>query len=115
MTKSSMAPTSSGAPTIREGRAGVARIPSAGPSRVPGMDSRLRALCDLNFAESREYAGRHEYDGRLQDLSPDGVRRALAALGGDRLDDAYDEALTAAKEAEATVLFGELEQHRTNP
>jgi hypothetical protein len=79
------------------------------------MDSRLRALCDLNFAESREYAGRHEYDGRLQDLSPDGVRRALAALGGDRLDDAYDEALTAAKEAEATVLFGELEQHRTNP
>ena len=79
------------------------------------MDSRLRALCDLNFAESREYAGRHEYDGRLQDLSPDGVRRGLAALGGDPLPDPYDDALVAAKEAEARVFFGELEQHRTNP
>ncbi|MFL6130398.1 MAG: DUF885 family protein [Mycobacteriales bacterium] len=79
------------------------------------MDSRLRALCDLNIAESREYAGRHEYDGRVQDLSPDGVRRGLAALGGEPLADPYDEALTAAKEAGARVLFGELEQHRTNP
>jgi hypothetical protein len=79
------------------------------------MDSRLRALCDLDVAESREYAGRHEYDGRLQDLSPDGVRRGLAALGGDPRDDPYDEALTAAKEAEARVRFGDLEQHRTNP
>ena len=87
------------------------------------MDSRLRALCDLDVAESREFAGRHEYDGHLQDLSPQGVRRGLAALGGDprddrrdhRRDDPYDEALTAAKEAEARVRFGELEQHRTNP
>lgn len=79
------------------------------------MDSRLRALCDLSFADSREYAGRHEYDGRVQDLSPDGVRRGLAALGGEPRPDPYDEALTAAKEAEARVYFGELEQHRTNP
>ena len=79
------------------------------------MDSRLRALCDLDVAEAREYAGRHEYDGRLQDLSPDGVRRGLAALGGERLADPYDEALTAAKEAELRVRFGELAQHRTNP
>ena len=63
--------------------AGAGRLLSAVGSRVPRMDSRLRALCDLSVAESREYAGRHEYDGRVQDLSPDGVRRGLAALGGD--------------------------------
>ena len=35
---------------------------------------RLRAVCDLDIAEVREYSGRHEYDGVIQDLSPDGVR-----------------------------------------
>ncbi len=79
------------------------------------MDSRLRALCDLSVAESREYAGRHEYDGVVQDLSPDGVRRGLSALGGDPYPDRYDDALVAAKEAEARVLFGDLQLHRTNP
>src|ERR671912_636270 len=88
----------------RPGPAQPAGFRRSVPLESTGMDSRLRALCDLNFAEAREYAGRHEYDGRVQDLSPDGVRRALAALGGDRRDDPYDEALTAAKEAEATVL-----------
>jgi hypothetical protein len=37
---------------------------------------RLRAVCDLDVAEVREVAGRHEYDGIVQDLSPDGVRTA---------------------------------------
>ena len=38
----------------------------------------LRAVCDLDLAEAREYSGRHEYDGTIQDLSPDGVRKGLA-------------------------------------
>ena len=34
------------------------------------LDPRVRAICDLNVAEAREYGGRHEYDGVPQDLSP---------------------------------------------
>ena len=44
------------------------------------LSARLRAVCDLELAEAREYSGRHEYDGIVQDLSPDGVRGGLAAL-----------------------------------
>src|SRR6185312_1983186 len=83
--------------------------------RVAGMEPRLRAVCDLGVAEAREGAGRHEYDGRLQDLSPGGVRRGLAALGGDPLPDPYDEALVAAQEAGLRAFYGELRLHRRNP
>jgi Bacterial protein of unknown function (DUF885) len=79
------------------------------------MDPRLRALCDLRIAVSREAAGRHEYDGQVQDLSPAGVRRGLAALGGDPIPDPYDEALVSAQEALARAWFGELRMHRRNP
>jgi len=79
------------------------------------MEPRLRALCDLMVAESREAAGRHEYDGRVQDLSPGGVRRGLAALGGDPLADPYDEALVSAQEAAQRAFYGELRLHRRNP
>jgi hypothetical protein len=81
------------------------------------MDARLRALCDLNVPSAREFNGRHEYDGVVQDLSPAGVRRALAALGGDgtRYPDPYDEALAGSGEAHARVVYGELELHRSNP
>jgi hypothetical protein len=79
------------------------------------MEPRLRALCDLRIAVSREAAGRHEYDGQVQDLSPAGVRRGMAALGGDPLPDPYDEALVAAQEALARAWFGELRMHRRNP
>ncbi len=79
------------------------------------MEPRLRALCDLQIALAREGAGRHEYDGQVQDLSPAGVRRGLDALGGAPLTDPYDEALVAAKEAEARAFFGELRLHRRNP
>src|SRR5437660_1711541 len=44
------------------------------------LSARLRAVCDLELAEAREYSGRHEYDGVVHDLSPDGVRGALARL-----------------------------------
>ena len=81
---------------------------------------RLRAVCDLNVAELREYGGRHEYDGMIQDLSPAGVRSALAALAaaagtGETLEDPHDEAQLAAFEDRARIVFGELKLHRKNP
>ena len=79
------------------------------------MDSRLRAIFDLTVPGSREYGGRHEYDGRVQDLSPAGVEAGLAALGGEAYGDAYDEALTASRETELRAVFGDLRMHRWNP
>src|SRR6516164_5208819 len=83
------------------------------------LSARLRAVCDLDVAGVREYSGRHEYDGVIQDLSPDGVRKGLAALAeaatGAPLEDAHDEAHLAAFEAQARVVYGELELHRRNP
>ena len=79
------------------------------------MNQRLRALCDLSMGSAREYVGRHEYDGRVEDLSPEGVRAALARLGGPPLDDAHDEAHLVAFERLARLELGELELHRSNP
>jgi hypothetical protein len=83
------------------------------------LDARLRAVCDLAIADVREYGGRHEYDGVIQDLSPDGVRKGLAALGGGGdgtpLSDAHDEAHLAAFEDRARAEFGALELHRRSP
>ena len=80
------------------------------------MDHRLRAVCDLSIPWVREGAGRHEYDGQVQDLSPEGVRRGLAALGeGDRLADPFDEAFLATFEADLRLQLGELEVHRRSP
>jgi hypothetical protein len=90
-----------------QGRAGVT------------VDGRLRAVSDLSVPFAREVVGRHEYDGVVQDLSPEGIRRALAAFGGPAdagpYDDPYDEALVAAAEHALRVRFGELELHRVNP
>jgi hypothetical protein len=84
------------------------------------LTPRLRAVCDLDVAEMREYSGRHEYDGKIQDLSQHGVRRGLdrlaaAAAGGPRLDDSHDETQLATFEEHARVSLGELELHRRNP
>src|SRR5215831_9748353 len=84
------------------------------------LPARLRAVCDLDIAEVREYSGRHEYDGVIEDLSPGGVRKGLARLAesasaGEPLDDAHDEAHLAAFENQTRVAFGELELHRRNP
>jgi uncharacterized protein DUF885 len=79
------------------------------------MDSRLRALCDLSVPLVREYVGRHEYDGVLQDLSIDGVKAALSRLGGPTNPDPHDEAQLRAFEESARVIYGELELHRSNP
>jgi Bacterial protein of unknown function (DUF885) len=79
------------------------------------MNGRLRALCDLAVSGVRENAGLHEYDGRIQDLSPEGVRAGLARLGGEPLADPHDEAHLATFELLARLELGELELHRRNP
>lgn len=83
------------------------------------MTDRLRAVTDLQMASARELAGRHEYDGQIQDLSVEGVRAGLAAMETARksgkLADAHDEAQLAAFERNRVVEFGELELHRRNP
>jgi hypothetical protein len=67
------------------------------------LSRRVRAVCDLDVAEMREYSGRHEYDGKPQDLSAAGVRAGLARLAqaratGEQVADAHDEAQLAAAE-----------------
>jgi hypothetical protein len=84
------------------------------------VSPRLRAVCDLDVAVMRENSGRHEYDGKPQDLSPTGVRAGLARLAaardaGERLADPHDEAHLTAAEDLCRVTFAELEMHRRNP
>ncbi|MEU6175273.1 DUF885 family protein [Streptantibioticus parmotrematis] len=84
------------------------------------MDTRLRAVCDLMVPVVREMAGRHEYDGVPQDLSPEGVRRGLDALARARRDastrpDPHDEAHLGVFEEAVRVQFAELELHRRDP
>jgi hypothetical protein len=84
------------------------------------LSPRVRSVCDLDVAEMREYSGRHEYDGRPQDLSPAGVRAGLARLAatradGERAADPYDEAQLAAAENLQWIGFAELELYRRNP
>src|SRR5207248_4783360 len=84
------------------------------------LSPRVRAVCDLDVAEAREYAGRHEYDGKTQALSPTGVRTGLARLEAARsgtgpLPDPHDEAHLSAAEELKRVTFARLELHRRNP
>jgi Bacterial protein of unknown function (DUF885) len=79
------------------------------------MNRRLRAICDLSMSAVREYSGRHEYDGRIEDLSPEGVRAGLARLGGPPEDQPHDEAHLAAFERLVRLELGELELYRSNP
>ena len=76
---------------------------------------RLRAVCDLSVEAVRSLAGRHEYDGQVQDLSPAGVASGLARLGGDPLDDELDERHLSAFEAELRSVLGTAASHRWNP
>jgi hypothetical protein len=84
------------------------------------LDARVRAVCDLNVAEAREYAGRHEYDGVPQDLSASGVAAGLARLAdarkmGAAQPDPHDEAHLRAAEDLRLVVYRDLELHRSNP
>jgi hypothetical protein len=82
---------------------------------VARMDGRVRAVSEMFLAEARENAGLHDYDGVVQDLSPDGVRGGLARLGGARLSDPVIDAHLAAFEDRARIVYHELEQHRSSP
>ncbi len=79
------------------------------------LPARVRAVAETDLAYIREYSGLHEYDGDVQDLSVPGVRAALGRLGGQRLDDALDEATVAAAEKAARVRLGTIEFHRRDP
>jgi hypothetical protein len=84
------------------------------------LTPRLRAVCDLQAAEVREYSGRHEYDGKVQDLSLRGVRDALAKLATAARDDApladaHDEAQLVAFVRSTQVTLGDIELHRRDP
>src|SRR4051812_45444107 len=81
------------------------------------MEPRLRAVCDLMIPVVRENAGLHEYDGVIQDLSPDGVRAGLGTLAAPSASAPadQDEAHLQAFEDMLRVSFGELEDHRSNP
>ena len=88
------------------------------------INPRLRAILDMSVPEVREYSGRHEYDGKVQDLSPEGVRAGLGGLaeamakgaGGDgSVGDEHDEAHLAVFARAVQVSFGELELYRRNP
>jgi len=84
------------------------------------LTPRLRSVCDLDVAGTREFSGRHEYDGVIQDLSAAGVRAGLArmdegAASGPRLADPHDEAHLATFENAARVWLGDLQMHRRNP
>ena len=66
--------------------------------------------------EIRENAGRHEFDGKLQDLSPGGIASLLSRLGeGPRDPDRHDESHLSAMEAGVHAGYAVIEQHRWNP
>src|SRR6266545_2107938 len=74
------------------------------------MNKRLHALCDLAVSAVREYVGLHDdYDGRVQDLSLEGVRAGLARLGGPPLEDPLDDAYVTAHEHAMRVDIGGLD------
>lgn len=87
------------------------------------MNDRLHAVCDLMIPTVREMAGLHEYDGRVQDLSPAGVRRGLSALAHARRGrpaphgarERHDDAHLSVFEDSLKVQYGELELHRRDP
>lgn len=80
------------------------------------MNPRVTAASDLMIPEVREYAGVHDYDGIVQDLSPAGVKSALSRLGqGPRLSDHHDERHLQAVEEGLRIAYERLEVHRSNP
>jgi hypothetical protein len=79
-------------------------------------DSRVRAAVELDLASAREYVGLHEYDGVLQDLSPDAVATALSRLGAGPLPaDPFDAAVVGVHEDGLRAMYAEAQVHRTNP
>jgi hypothetical protein len=70
----------------------------------------------MYIPEVREYAGLHEYDGIVQDLSPAGVAAGLARLGqGEGEADPHDQAHLERAEAGLRTWLGTIGEHRRNP
>ena len=70
----------------------------------------------MTIPEVREFAGVHAYDGRLMDLSPEGVTAGLARLrNGPKEPDRHDEAHLAATEDGLDATYALAEMHRWNP
>jgi hypothetical protein len=79
-------------------------------------DSRVRAALELDIAGAREFVGLHEYDGVLQDLSPDAVATALTRLGTGPLPaDPYDAAVLDVHEDGLRARLAEAQIHRRDP
>jgi hypothetical protein len=83
------------------------------------VSRRVKAVWDADIPEIREYAGVHDYDGIVMDLSPSGVRAALDRLGpkanDERLADRHDEDHLAAIEQGLRAAGEGAEVHRWNP
>jgi uncharacterized protein DUF885 len=79
-------------------------------------DARVRAAVELDIAGAREYVGLHEYDGVLQDLSPEGVTAALGRVGTGPLPaDPFDAAVLTGYEDGLRAGFAETQLHRRDP
>jgi hypothetical protein len=80
------------------------------------VSDRLQAIWKLHMPEVREYAGLHQFDGLVQDLSPTGMAALLEPVGrGAPEPDAHDEAHLCAAEAGVRASFELAEIHRWNP
>lgn len=82
---------------------------------IDDLGARLRAVCDMSVADVRGGAGRHEYDGLIQDVSPAGIASGLARLGGGPLDDELDTLHVEAFEADLRATYATAGMHRWNP
>ena len=72
--------------------------PSTPTTHIEELPARLRAVADFLPGTMREMAGLHTYDGKVADLSPEGVRTGVETLGGTPFDDPHDEAHASAFE-----------------
>ena len=83
------------------------------------LPARVRAVCDLDVAEVREYAGATSTTAGSRTCPRRGAGRpgpaGRARPAGPPLADPHDEAHLAAFEARAEVVYGDLELHRRNP
>jgi hypothetical protein len=83
------------------------------------VSRRLKAVWDINVPQIREYAGLHDYDGTVMDLSPAGVRSALDRLGPrgseEQVSDRHDEDHLQAIEHGLRTAAEVAQIHRWNP